>query len=371
MIIGGIVILLFVLYAILVLYFAKTWQSVPEFPVPGKKVPVKISVIIPARNEEKNIGSLLQALQEQSYPASQFEVIVVDDHSTDATAAIAEKFPGVKLVRLSGGTENSFKKKAIESGIAAATGELIVTTDADCRPPSRWLETIAAFRQSGKNLFIAAPVDMRGNGSLLQRFQEIDFMILQAITGAAVWRNILSMCNGANLAYTKEAFQQAGGFSGIDSIASGDDMLLMQKILQKFPGSAGYLKAREAVVVTRPEQTWKKFFSQRIRWASKAGFYSDRRLLPVLVLVYLFNLSFPALLIAGFFCYYYWISVAALWVLKTLAEWPLCASAADFFGKKNIFFRFFLFQPLHIIYTLVSGFFGQFGRYEWKGRRVR
>ena len=179
------------------------------------------------------------------------------------------------------------------------------------------------------------------------------------------------MCNGANLAYEKKAFEAVNGFSGIDTIASGDDMLLMYKIWKKFPGQVHYLKSEDAIVSTQPMQTWKQFFRQRIRWASKANKYEDKRFFPILLLVYLFNLSFLALIIACLFFDHRWMLVGILWVAKTLVELPLFASAAKFFHKQWALKLFFLFQPLHIVYTIISGLFGQFGKYEWKGRRVK
>lgn len=179
------------------------------------------------------------------------------------------------------------------------------------------------------------------------------------------------MCNGANLAYQRSAFDAVNGFSGIDKIASGDDMLLMYKIWKRYPQSVHYLKTKSAIVVTEPQKTWSDFFNQRIRWASKATHYNDKRFFPILLLVYFFNLSFPALLIAGFWDYRYWIYCAGLWVLKTGIEIPFVASVAAFFEKKSLLKHFFFFQPLHILYVIISGFLGQFGSYEWKGRKVK
>ena len=178
------------------------------------------------------------------------------------------------------------------------------------------------------------------------------------------------MCNGANLAYQRKVFYDVNGFSGIDHIASGDDMLLMHKIWNEFPGKVHYLKSKEAIISTRAMKTWKDFFKQRIRWASKARHYGDKRIMPVLILVYLFNLCFLALVIAGFFCYYYWLYLGGLWLAKTIIELPFVFSVASFFNKQSLLKYFFFFQPLHIFYTIVSGLFGQFGKYEWKGRRV-
>lgn len=363
--------LLFLLYAILVLYYGHCWKAVPEYAPAGNPFTTKVSVIIPARNEEKHISRLLQALQRQTYPADLFEVIVVDDHSTDRTAAIVRSFEKVKLISLKSDVINSYKKKAIETGIAAAQGDWIVTTDADCVPAVNWLSTLFDFAEDNKPVFIAAPVVMNHDSSVLQLFQAMDFMILQAITGAVVSRKQLTMCNGANIAYEKNVFNEVNGFAGIDHIASGDDMLLMHKIRKRYPERVMYLKAKEAIVATEPQPTWRSFFKQRIRWASKAGKYEDKRFTPVLLLVYLFNVSFVALFAAGFLYYQYWMYMAGLWALKTLAELPLFAAAARFFDKTSTLKWFFFFQPMHIVYTVLSGLLGQFGSYEWKGRRVK
>lgn len=371
MILLWIIIPLFLLYSVLIIYYWLSWRSIPDF-IPSKNLPqTKISVVIPARNEESNIGFLLTALQQQTYAIELYEVIVIDDHSDDRTVEIVKQFTHIKLLRLQDDGINSYKKKAIETGIGAATGELIVTTDADCVPPPEWLQTIASFKEEKQAVFIAAPVVINCNSSIVQLFQAMDFMVLQGITGAGVYKKKLSMCNGANLAYERNAFYEAGGFAGLDHIASGDDMLLMHKIWKKYPEKVHYLRSKDAIVSTQPVKTWKEFFNQRIRWASKAKQYDDKRILPVLILVYLFNLSFFALVIAGNWNHNYWFAAVLLWLLKTFIEIPFFRSLAIFFNKQWAVKWFFFFQPLHIVYTLISGLFGQFGKYEWKGRKVK
>ena len=371
MILLWIIIPLFILYSFLIIYFWQSWNSIPDFIPSQNLLNTKISVIIPARNEEANIPLLLNALQVQTYPKELLEIIVIDDHSEDKTNEIVRKYKDVKLLQLQDDVINSYKKKAIEAGIAAATGELIVTTDADCIPSAEWIKIIAAFKEEKHAIFIAAPVVINCNSSIVQMFQALDFMVLQGITGAAVYKKKLTMCNGANLAYEKKAFYEVNGFTGVDHIASGDDMLLMHKIWKKYPDQIYYLKSKEAIVSTQSVSGWKEFFNQRIRWASKTTSYDDKRILPVLILVYLFNLSFFALLIAGFWDYHYLIYLLILWLLKTLIEFPFFKSLTIFFNKQWAIKWFFFFQPLHILYTVVSGLFGQFGKYEWKGRRVR
>ena len=371
MILLWIIIPLFLFYSILIIYYWRGWVSIPEYISSGETSRYTLSVIIPARNEEANIGPLLNALQQQTYPKELFEVIVVDDHSADRTTEIVKQFDGVKILPLTSDVNNSHKKKAIETGIAAASGSLIVTTDADCIPPVNWLHTIASFKDRNNSVFIAAPVVINCNFSLVQVFQALDFMVLQGITGAVVTKGKMSMCNGANLAYDRKAFYEVNGFDGIDHIASGDDMLLMHKIWKKHPDNVHYLQSKEAIVVTQPVTTWKDFFAQRIRWASKARMYGDKRILPVLLLVYLLNLSFLVLIVAGFRDHRYWSVALLLWILKTVVELPFFRSLANYFNKQWAIKWFFLFQPLHILYTIISGLFGQFGKYYWKGRKVK
>lgn len=365
-----IIISLFILYSLLIIFYWQAWRSIKLYEPKATPGNTTISIIIPARNEENNIGKLLEALQSQSYPKELIEIIVVDDHSTDGTAGIVQQFSFTKLVQLKEDSINSYKKKAIETGITAATGELIVTTDADCIPPPDWLQTIVSFKEEKQSAFIASPVVINCNLSVLQIFQAMDFMVLQGITGAVVSKEKMSMCNGANLAYERKTFYEVNGFTGIDHIASGDDMLLMHKIWKQNPGKVHYLKSKEAIVSTEPMKTWRSFFNQRIRWASKAGLYNDKRILPVLLLVYLVNLSFAILLVAGFWDKQYLLYAAGFWIAKTFVELPFFISVSTFFNKQWAIKLFFFFQPLHIFYTILSGLFGQFGKYEWKGRRV-
>jgi cellulose synthase/poly-beta-1,6-N-acetylglucosamine synthase-like glycosyltransferase len=368
-----IVILIFVLYGCLILMYWKNWDAIPLFnsPVVMTGELPRVSIIIPARNEEKNIGRLLNSLHNQDYPGSAFEIIVIDDDSIDRTADIVRQFPGVRLVSLKEDGINAYKKRAIETGIAMASGEIVITTDADCEVPPHWLETVIACKLEMQAVFIAGPVVIQTNRSLLQLFQAMDFMVLQGITGAGVYRQQLTMCNGANLAYEKRVFDEVDGFQDVDHIASGDDMLLMYKVWKKYPGQVVYLKSKSAIVSTQPMFSWKDFFNQRIRWASKANHYNDKRIFPVLLLVYLFNLSFLVLLVAGFFNAMYWIAFLSLWLGKTLVELPFFISISAFFDRKWMARLFILFQPLHILYTIIAGLFGQLGSYEWKGRRVK
>lgn len=371
--------LLMVAYAILINYYHRAWNELPVFRLPDTQPRTFISVIVAARNEESNIPQLLDSLNRQLYPSSLFEVIIVNDHSTDNTWSILQQtsYPELLLkpinlaAHLAGETvTQSFKKKAIEVGIREARGSLIVTTDADCFFGEHWLESIAAFYESTQAKFIAAPVKIVARPSLLGIFQSLDFISLQGITGAAVFKRFHSMCNGANLAYEKKAFEEVNGFAGIDNIPSGDDMLLMHKIFKRYPDRVFYLKAREAIVSTASAISWKAFFNQRIRWASKADRYDDRRIFWTLLLVYLVNVCFVVAAVAAFWHNVWLFFCLILLLAKVLIEFPFVHAAAIFFNQQPLMKYFPFLQPIHILYTIIAGWLGKFGKYEWKGRTI-
>jgi cellulose synthase/poly-beta-1,6-N-acetylglucosamine synthase-like glycosyltransferase len=358
-----------------------------KFSISDFQPETKISVIIPARNEAENIKNCLDSIINQSYPKHLFEILVIDDHSTDNTADIILSYSSqnVKLISLKDfvppAAINSYKKKAIEIAVQQSTGELIVTTDADCFVPQNWLQTIAAFYEEENPAFIVMPVAIDCSFRFIEMFQAVDFMTLQGITGAAVYKKMHSMCNGANLAYTKKAFVQVNGFAGIDTIASGDDMLLMHKIYKQYPDGIAYLKSKEVIVHTAPVKTIGEFFNQRIRWASKADKYDDKRIFAVLLLVYLFNcllLVLPIFALINNIQYSIFnvqCSTFGAWLLllllKTITELLFLFPVAKFFNKLSLLWLFPLMQPFHILYTVIAGWLGKFGSYKWKDRKVK
>jgi len=361
------------IYAGLIFFYKRNWQSLSIFePAQTHRISF-ISVIVPARNEEKNIGHLLKALKHQSYPQNNFEIIVVDDFSSDSTADVVKKsgLSNLSLINPDGKADYSSKKKAIETAVQVSKGELIVTTDADCHPPVNWLSTINNFYVQSDATFIAAPVKFVYNKSVVQIFQAIDFLVLQGVTAASVAAHFHTMCNGANLAYTKASFTDVKGFEGIDRVATGDDMLLMYKIWKKDSRKVFYLKTEKAIVETKPMPDWKSFFMQRKRWASKTLVYDDWRIMAVLIFVYFFNLLFFVLIVTAFFDSFYWWVAGFLWVLKTIVEWPFVASVAYFYKEQKLMKWFLFFEPLHMFYTVFVGILSQFGKYEWKGRMTK
>lgn len=366
-------------YSALMLVYLQGWRKQETFRLPEDFVPkTTISIIIPARNEAHNIGFCIRSILNQNYPKELFNIIVVDDHSTDDTCKVVNAFSDdrVRCIRLSEYIEAeegviSYKKKALEAGIGVSMSELIITTDADCVVPAEWLMHMAAIYEKENPVMIVAPVDFTSDNSILQNFQSLDFMSMQGITAAAHKLRLGNMCNGANLVFTRKAYNSVEGYKDIDHLASGDDYLLMMKMHHAYPTRISYLKSQQAIVRTAPQLSWKGFLQQRIRWASKTGKYDDKRLTAILAYVYLFNLSFLIYGIAAIF--YPWMILLWLFVLliKTESELFYLYPVARFFDKKKDLLFFPLLQPLHIAYIITAGFMGFAGKYQWKGRDVK
>ena len=371
--------LLFIGYAILIDFYRRKWKAIPMFLAEDKDPVTKVAVIIPFRNEAAHLPSLLHCFQTQEYPSHLCEFIFVDDHSTDESVALIQSFPlrfSYQIISLQtlypNLQEGAHKKKAITAGINASTATLIITTDADCTMNSKWINRIVAHYENMETSFIAAPVKIVSKKhSFVALFQTMDFLTLQGITGAAVYSGFHSLCNGANLAYTKQLFEEVKGFEGIEGTPSGDDVLLMQKIRSLHPETISYCKHPEAIVSTAAVRTWSQFFSQRIRWASKAKFYTEKNLKAVMAGVYLLNLSFLILVINAFFSETAASLLLIFFIAKILIEFPFLNAVMKFFHQQKLAAWFIIMQPAHILYTITAGAFGLIGKYTWKDRKHR
>ena len=369
-------------YAALLGAYYRGWKSLPVWQMPaGFRPRTRISVVVPARNEAANIGACLDSILRGDYPPGLLEIIVVDDFSTDDTAAIVGRLAAngqhgasLRLVRLAellpaDASFNAYKKIALETAVARASGELIVTTDADCLAAPGWLRLIASVYEARAPKAIAAPVVFHREKNLLQRFQALDFLGMMGITGAGIRLGWQRLGNGANLAYPKAVFEALGGYGG-NAPASGDDLFLLQKIARRWPQGVFFLKNADAAVRTEAPADWRAFVGQRLRWGTK-------------------NAALPepgpklALLAVLLFCWSILLNLA-LWpgraggclpavqlIVKGGCDWLFLREMSRFFRRSDLM-RFFL--PaffLHIAYIAGIGVASLFARrYEWKGRRV-
>ncbi len=359
--------------------YIEGWSALPQWFVPQSfRASQKVSILVPARNEEDYIAACIQSILHQNYPAHLIEVVVIDDHSTDATVSIIQGINDVrvKVLHLADFIEesssSSFKKRAIETGMQAATGSLILTTDADCIVKENWLSLITSFYEYNNLKFVAAPVNFFKEKNLLEKFQSLDFLGMMCVTGAGIHRRFMNMCNGANLAYSKETFYEVNGFEGIDQVASGDDMLLMQKIAKRFPDQIGYLKNNEATVCTEAKPTLKTFTDQRIRWASKSNAYKEWKVTFILAMVFFFccNIILSFLLIPFVGWTMFWLFGIQV-LIKGVMDFFFLRMMCHFFDRKDLMRVFLPSLFMHIVYIAIIGTMGNLVKeYEWKGRKT-
>lgn len=359
------------LYALCMELLRIKWRSLPLGDLHSGVVPhTTVSVIVPARNEAPFLERCLSSLVAQDFPPHLLEIIVVDDHSEDETAAIAQSFEsrGADLFCLPSGQTS--KKAAIQAGIALARGELIATIDADCEAPPRWLSTMVGYYEKHRPALLAGPVAFFDDSSLTAQFQALDMLGMTAVAGAGIRSGWFHMGNGANLVYERSAFYQAGAFEGTDRLASGDDVLLMQKMARVFPGKIAYVKSREALVMTEPAPGLESFWNQRLRWGGKAVHYDEWKLkaLAAVVLAGSAAVLFSLLAIP-------WLGMlpflAAL-AVKSLSDYRFLSQSVRFFGREPLLSIFWQAQFMHVLYIVLSGAASLAGRpYLWKGRRVR
>jgi cellulose synthase/poly-beta-1,6-N-acetylglucosamine synthase-like glycosyltransferase len=342
-----------------------------------------VSVIIPVRNEAKNIISLLKDLENQSYPKDMFEVIVADDDSTDNTWALLTDFQKITSVRLTmkhlppQGNNTSPKKRAINASVKLAKGDLIVTTDGDCRVGTNWLKTIAEFQAERDAYLISSPVTFITNSEkfmqgLWEKMQAVEFSSLIGSGACAMIIRKPNMCNGANLAYLKSVFHEVGGFVGNENLASGDDEFLMHKIASRYPDKVYFLKSQEAIVETQAHDSLKSFYHQRKRWASKWKHYNNY--LTTALAVFIFLANFSLLAVAGLYLSDN-ISLKNLLTIVSLkfsAEFLFLMLVLSFLRKKKLIW---LIPFIQLMYPFYVSFFGLVAQgkneYIWKGRKLR
>ena len=333
-----------------------------------------VSIIVAARNEEAIISYTIEDLLKQSYPERLTEIIIIDDHSTDNTAGIVSSYAeqGVKLISLNESSAlNSYKKKAIQTAIGECKGDLIVTTDADCRMGTEWLTTIVAYYEQNDFKMISSPVGYFEEKSFFERAQALEFLYLIGLGASTIGNEQPSTCNGANLAYEKKAFYEVGGFTGIDDLASGDDELLLHKMAARYGNKIGFLKNKAAIVYTHAKSTLAEFIQQRKRWASKSTRYKNKGIIVLGVTVWVFNVSIILNLLAGIFIFALFKVALAQLVIKIAFEFLFLLGVTKFAGRQKLLTLLPILNIMHILYIVYIGIAGNSGKYNWKGRMVR
>ena len=258
---------------------------------------VALSVVVAAHDEAANIGALLDALAAQTHRP--FEVVLVDDRSTDATADLVRQrqagFPvPLRLVQIASGDAPTSapplpepmapeaaiplppKKNALTRGIQAATHDRLAFTDADCRPPPGWLATLARFAEAAPEAVLVGYGPLAGLG-WLGRFVRYETALTAALSIGAIGHGKAWHAVGRNLSYPRGLWRDLGGFAPHALSLGGDDDLFVQEAARA-GAEVRYVTAPEAFVPSAAPATWPSFWRQRRRHAAAGAHYPSRLL---------------------------------------------------------------------------------------------
>lgn len=334
-----------------------------------------ISIIIPFRNESITILRSLKSIENLNYPENKFEVIYIDDSSTDDSYHLLKannKRCNIKILKLPDEIlSKGNKKRAVQYGIENSTGEIIVTTDADCIHNKNWLNTLLKYFDD-ETVFISAPVEFRNGPTLFAKIQKLEFEGLILAGAGLIGYGEPIICNGANISYRKNIFKQLNGYNDNIYLSSGDDGFLMQKIVRQTEYKIKFCCDRDAVVMTDSNRNVKDFFNQRNRWASKSLFYEDKKLVVQLMLIFLFYsglLIQPILALAGFT--YIWLIFSLSILTKLYLEFQIIHKGENLFFNKNNKMIFLLTEFFQVPYIVIASLNGLWGNFVWKKRKIK
>ncbi len=358
-----IILLITAIYVVIISSFIYGWKNIEEYkPQQFVNSKIHISVIVAVKNEAENITTLLNSLKNQFYSKNNFDIILVNDHSTDNTLAVAQTYmhtmPNLHIITLE--KHKAGKKAAIDYGVNIAKGKLIVSTDADCTHHANWLSTIASYYEEYRPKLIVAPVLMSCTNSF-ESMQSLDFFSLMASGAAAVGISQAIMCNGANLAFEKNSYQEIKDPLN-SKYSSGDDIFLLLNLKKNNRKEIHFLKSKKAVVMTNAEPNFRQFIKQRTRWASKSKGYTDYFIILVAFAVLLINFSIFINLSLSFIFKELFFVFSLQLLAKSLVDYLFLFITSTFFQKNNVSLYFIPVQILNLFFIPFFAFKGLFTR---------
>ena len=328
-----------------------------------------ISLIIPVRNEEQHLLQCLKSIENQLFNKIYFEVLIVNDHSTDHSLEIINTFIENSTIdiQLFSLVEKFSKKEALKLGVTKAKYPIIATTDADCILPKKWLSFISN-QMSNETDMLLGPITYLPVRGFLAGFQTLDMLAMQGVEFGALGFKKPILNNAANLAYSKQDYDAVNGFDNYQT-PSGDDIFLLEKFEVAQKNIKGLL-VKDFIVQTEPEKTLKDFFNQRLRWSSKAKFYSNKYLLFFSALILLENLSLLLIYFGLVLVENYRISLGILLFSKWFIDFIILYLVAGFFDKRRVLLLYFIpVQVIYPIYIFTIWIASLTMKFEWKERK--
>jgi cellulose synthase/poly-beta-1,6-N-acetylglucosamine synthase-like glycosyltransferase len=326
----------------------------------GSDPTTRVSVVVACRNEQDNLPLLLESISAQNFPPALLEVIIVDDNSSDGTFKIASGFKSsFRLTILK--NKRRGKKQALRTGIAASSGELIITTDADCRAGNRWIRTIVSFYEMNHPAMIICPVKTDSGSGFTGKFMELEFLSLQGITAGTAALKQGVMCNGANLAFTRETYDKHS-HNLHDEIGSGDDIFLLQSLKKEPHAIIEWIESADAIVTTASSGSTGMFFSQRKRWISKWPAFNDRFTIILGIVTFIAILTQLTLCLASL-ADSSWLYVTSLvFIVKSIPDYLVLRDTTSRYRRRSLMKWFIPSQFVYPFYVITVVFLSLFGK---------
>jgi poly-beta-1,6-N-acetyl-D-glucosamine synthase len=350
-------------------YYARAaFYKIKPYNIEGKAP--AISVIICAKNEFQNLEKFLPVVLEQDYP--NFEVILVNDFSQDDSyfllKAFEEKYSHFKVIHLRENV-NFFegKKLALAVGIKSAKNDIILLTDADCKPTGKnWMKSMSAQFSDQTEIVLGYGGYTVQPGFLNKLIRFDTLSIAMQYMGMALAGNPY-MGVGRNLAYKKELFFKSGGFTSHYKVKSGDDDLFIN---QSSNGRNTAINLHpDGMTFSEPKKNFSSWFSQKKRHLSTGKYYktSDKLRLGIQVIS---NSMFYILFIASLVLIQsplFLILVLGTFVIRTISLVLLHYNAGKRFMERKLFLYSpifdLIFQFLNPVFALSNLFYR---KNKWK-----
>ncbi len=367
MLIEYIIFLISIVYLILILLFTIGWRKLHAPSETKAKEAVPVSIVIACRNEEENISALFDSMLNQGYPKNQTEIIIVDDHSSDNSINIIEKYTAIySFITLFKLPDNKTgKKEAIRLGISNSISDLIITTDADCTAEPDWLKTMLNYYIKHQPKMLCGPVTFKNSKSLFSKLQNLEFLSLIGSGAGAIGIHKPIMNNGANLLFEKTLYESC---NTKNEFASGDDMFMLLHAKSIDKRSIHFVKSKKAIVYTNPAQTFREFINQRARWTSKSKAYRDFDIVFTALIVTFINLLLVSSFVFGLFTPEFLKITLIVFLIKSFADLLILIPTIKFFKQTYLILLFPVLQLIYPFYIVITAFLGLTGKFVWKSR---
>jgi cellulose synthase/poly-beta-1,6-N-acetylglucosamine synthase-like glycosyltransferase len=358
----AIILIISLIYIIITSLLLNSIKSIFSALCPDSKPKIKISVIVAAKNEEQNISALINSLSNQSYPADLFEVIIIDDDSSDNTygraVELSKEFQNYTVykalnIRFPG------KKGALQFGIEQADNPFILITDADCKPEKSWIKSFAAKFELGSE-FIIGTAPLVQHKSIVNNFSCFENLRTLLLTLGMANIGMPYSAAARSFGFKKESFEKLSGYENtLDTISGDDDLLLREAVKHKM--KINIVAEKDSFVYSEAPKSFSEYLMQKTRHIKTSFHYIfiHKVFLAVWHLINIFMLFSPLLMIIS-------NKFLILFLVKIFGDIYLISSTKRYFNYKFNFFEIIFYQAIYEIFLIINFLNGSFRKVKWK-----